>query len=94
MGDNTLSQIHHNGALQKGKAIAKFSAEIKIVITGTKTPTREFPLEVISCLIELLCQRLTWNYPQPMDGHRLVPTLDKCQFMGIKERKQCLNSAA
>ena len=36
-GDNTLSQIHHNDTLRKGKAIALNSAEIKIVRTRAQT---------------------------------------------------------
>ena len=56
--DNTLSQIHHNFTLRKGKAIALNSAEIKIVRTKAKTPSGEFSLEVISYLIQLLFQRV------------------------------------
>ena len=44
MGDNTLSQIYHNDALRKGKAIKLNFAEIKIVRTKAKIPTREFSL--------------------------------------------------
>ena len=47
-GDNAPSQIHHNGALQKGKAIALNSAGIKIVRTNAKTPCWEFSHDVIS----------------------------------------------
>ena len=41
-GDNTLSQINCNGALQEGKAITLNSVEIKIVRTRAKTPLEEF----------------------------------------------------
>ena len=42
--ENTLSQIHHNGMLQKGKAIALDSAEIKIVRTKAQNSLqRVFP---------------------------------------------------
>ena len=44
--DNTLSQIHHNFTLRKGKAIALNSAEIKIVRTNAKTPFREFSIRL------------------------------------------------
>ena len=37
-GDNTLFQIHHNGTLQKAKAIALNSAEIKFVRIKAKSP--------------------------------------------------------
>ena len=37
-GDNTLSQVHHNGTLQKGKAIMLNSVEIKIVRAEAKSP--------------------------------------------------------
>ena len=64
-----LSQIHRNGALQKGKAITLNSVEVKIVRAETKTP-----LWVISSLIELLIQRVTWINSRLAFGHRLVPT--------------------
>ena len=80
-GDNTLSQIHHNSTLQKGKAIALSSAEIKIVRTDAKTPGGEFSLDVISYLIELLLQYVMWNYPQPTGGHGLVPTPSPTQMV-------------
>ena len=50
-GDNLLSQIHNNGALQNGKAIAVNYAEIKIVRTEVKTPHEEFSQWIISYLI-------------------------------------------
>ena len=62
-------------ALRKGKAIVVNSSKIKIMRTEAKTPSREFSLEVISCLIKQLLQHLTWNYPRLTDGHRLVPTV-------------------
>ena len=43
-GDNVLSQIHRNGALQKGKAIALNSVQIKIVRTKAKALTRDICL--------------------------------------------------
>ena len=55
-GDSTLSQIHHNGALRKDKAITLNSADIKIVRPDAKTPGGEFSREVISYLIKLLFQ--------------------------------------
>ena len=42
-GDNTLSQIHHNGALQKGKVIALNFAEIKLWEPKQKLHSRSFP---------------------------------------------------
>ena len=72
-GQYAISNFHHNSLLQKGKAIALPSAEIKIVRTEVKTPIEEFSHQVISCLIKLLLQRLTWNYLWLMDGHGLVP---------------------
>ena len=43
LGDNALSQIHHNGTLRKGKTIALNSAEIKIVRTVAKLHKRSLP---------------------------------------------------
>ena len=42
--------------------------------TEAETPNEEFSQQIISYLIELLLQCLTWNYPRPTDGPRLVPT--------------------
>ena len=41
-----LSQIDHNDALQKSKAIALNSAEIKIVRTNVKTQEGSFPMRL------------------------------------------------
>ena len=42
-----LSQIQRNGTLQKGKAIALNSIEIKIVRTEAKTPIWTFPFGLL-----------------------------------------------
>ena len=54
VGDNTLSQIHHNGTLQKGKAIALNSAERKIVKTEEQNSLWR--------VFQLVYQRLWPNY--------------------------------
>ena len=45
-GDYTLSQIHRNCVLRKGKAIALISVEIKIARTDEKTPGGELSLRL------------------------------------------------
>ena len=36
---------------------------------------------------KLFLQHVMWYYPQPMDGHRLVPICDDVMPLGIMDRK-------